>query len=286
MGNDKKLGYVPGRVSETLEYAYSDWCLSVLAEDLGCKEAAAEYFERSRSYSKVFDEEQGWFRPRNADGTWKEWPEEGRLKESYGCVESNLYQQGWFVPHDIPGMADLMGGRTKTLADLTNFFEKCPSDFLWNAYYNHANEPVHHVPFLFNRLGAPWLTQYWTRAICNGAYKNKVEGLVGNEDVGQMSAWYVLSAMGFHPVCPGETRYELTTPLFDRVEIKLDDRYAKGKRFVIKTVGNASEACYIQSAKLNGKSLEKCYIDHSDIMNGGEISFRLASYPNYSWGFE
>ena len=107
-----------------------------------------------------------------------------------------------------------MGGRTKTLADLTNFFEKCPSDFLWNAYYNHANEPVHHVPFLFNRLGAPWLTQYWTRAICNGAYKNKVEGLVGNEDVGQMSAWYVLSAMGFHPVCPGETRYELTTPLF------------------------------------------------------------------------
>ena len=157
---------------------------------------------------------------------------------------------------------------------------------MWNAYYNHANEPVHHVPFLFNRLGAPWLTQYWTRAICNGAYKNKVEGLVGNEDVGQMSAWYVLSAMGFHPVCPGETRYELTTPLFDRVEIKLDDRYAKGKRFVIKTVGNASEACYIQSAKLNGKSLEKCYIDHSDIMNGGEISFRLASYPNYSWGLE
>lgn len=286
MGNDKKLGYVPGRVSETLEYAYSDWCLSVLAEDLGCKEAAAEYFERSRSYSKVFDEEQGWFRPRNADGTWKEWPEEGRLKESYGCVESNLYQQGWFVPHDIPGMADLMGGRTKTLADLTNFFEKCPSDFLWNAYYNHANEPVHHVPFLFNRLGAPWLTQYWTRAICNGAYKNKVEGLVGNEDVGQMSAWYVLSAMGFHPVCPGETRYELTTPLFDRVEIKLDDRYAKGKKFIIKTVGNASEACYIQSAKLNGKSLEKCYIDHSDIMNGGEISFRLASYPNYLWGLE
>ena len=101
-----------------------------------------------------------------------------------------------------------------------------------------------------------------------------------------MSAWYVLSAMGFHPVCPGETRYELTTPLFDRIEMKLDDRYAKGKRFVIKTVGSASEACYIQSAKLNGKSLEKCYIDHGDIVNGGEISFRLAPHPNYSWGLE
>ncbi len=107
-------------------------------------------------------------------------------------MESNPYQQGWFVPHDIPGMVALMGGKEKVLADLNNFFEKVPENMMWNNYYNHANEPVHHVPFLYNRLGAPWLTQKWTRAICDRAYRNSVEGLVGNEDVGQMSAWYVL----------------------------------------------------------------------------------------------
>jgi putative alpha-1,2-mannosidase len=109
------------------------------------------------------------------------------------------YQQGWFVPHDVPGMVELMGGKAKVLADLDNLFAKTPDNMMWNDYYNHANEPVHHVPFLYNRLGQPWLTQKWTREICRRAYKNSVEGLVGNEDVGQMSAWYVLAAAGFTP---------------------------------------------------------------------------------------
>ena len=223
---------------------------------------------------------------RNADGSWADWPEKGRLQEWYGCMECNPYQQGWFVPHDVPGMVEVMGGRDKVLADLESFFENTPREFYWNPYYNHANEPVHHVPFLFNRLGAPWLTQYWTRVICADAYKNNLAGLCGNEDVGQMSAWYILASAGFHPLCPGETRYELTAPVFDRVEIVLDRRYAKGRKFVVTTEGNAPDACYIQSATLNGKPYNRCYIDHEDIVRGGELHFVLGRTPNKQWGVE
>ena len=107
---------------------------------------------RSKAYRNIFDPGAGWFRPRNADGTWKEWPDEGRLKDDYGCVESNPYQQGWFVPHDIGGMVELMGGREKVIADLDNFFNNTPDNLMWNSYYNHANEPVHFIPYLFNHV--------------------------------------------------------------------------------------------------------------------------------------
>ena len=234
----------------------------------------------------IFDKEKGWFRVRNTDGTWADWPEKGRLQEWYGCMECNPYQQGWFVPHDVSGMVEVMGGRDSVLADLESFFENTPREFYWNAYYNHANEPVHHVPFLFNRLGAPWLTQYWTRVICRDAYKNNLAGLCGNEDVGQMSAWYILAASGLHPLCPGETRYELTAPVFDRVEIKLDRQYAKARKFVITAEGNGTDACYIQSATLNGKPYNHCYIEHEDIMKGGELHFVLGRTPNKHWGLD
>ena len=169
--------------------------------------------------------------PREADGRWALWPENARTTEWYGCIEANPYQQGWFVPHDVEGMVALMGGRDAVLADLKAFFEKTPEDFHWNPYYNHANEPVHLVPFLFNRLGEPWQTQKWTRRICARAYANRVEGIVGNEDAGQMSAWYVLAAAGIHPACPGDTRMEITSPLFDRIEFRLDPQYAAGGSF-------------------------------------------------------
>lgn len=266
-----ELGYTAGDISRTLEYAYSDWCMSLLANALN-KEADKDYFSgRAKAYQLIFDRETGWFRPRNADGTWKEWPDRGRLKDDYGCVESNPYQQGWFVPHDIQGMVALMGGEAKTLADLTEFFEKTPNDLLWNSYYNHANEPVHHIPFLFNRLNVPHLTQKWSRHICANAYHNKVEGLVGNEDVGQMSAWYVLAASGIHPVCPGETRFELTSPVFDKISFNLDN----GKVFTITAKNNSPQNVYILSAKLNGKPYDKYYIDYQDIMKGGKLEFIL-----------
>ena len=185
---------------------------------------------------------------------------------------------------DIPGMVELMGGREKALADLKSFFSNVPENMLWNNYYNHANEPVHHVPFLFNRLGAPWLTQYWSRRICRQAYRNAVEGLVGNEDVGQMSAWYVLAASGLHPVCPGETRYEITSPVFDRVEIKPDPAYGTGKPFIIVARNNSEKNVYIQSATLNGQIWNKCWITHEQIRSGGTLELEMGDQPNSAWG--
>lgn len=288
IGHHPEQGYSPGNsgISETLEYAYFDWCVGEFAEGLGKTADASTYHQRGQAYRNIWDGEKGWFRVRNADGSWADWPENGRLQEWYGCMECNPYQQGWFVPHDVQGMAELMGGKEKTLADLEYFFEQTPREFYWNPYYNHANEPVHHVPFLFNRLGAPWLTQYWTRVICTDAYMNNLAGLCGNEDVGQMSAWYILAAAGFHPLCPGDLRYELTAPVFDRVEIMLDRKYAKARKFVVTAEGNAPDACYIQSATLNGKPYNHCYIEHSDIINGGELHFVLGNQPNKQWGVE
>ncbi|KAA6318302.1 hypothetical protein EZS27_031673, partial [termite gut metagenome] len=286
MNHSLKLG-TPDRgfftntgISNTLEYAYADWCISQLAGQLGKQEDKKRFLERSQFYRNIFDTGKGWFRPKKDDGTWAEWPEQGRLKEGYGCTESNPYQQGWFVPHDIGGMVELMGGLEKTRLDLADFFNRMPEDMLWNDYYNHANEPVHHVPFLFNRLGQPWLTQKWTRFICKHAYKNEVAGIVGNEDCGQMSAWYVLAASGIHPVCPGETRYELTGPLFDKVVIHLENK----KQFTIATRNNSPENVYIQKATLNGTPYNKCYIDYSDIMAGSILVFEMGTKPNEQWG--
>lgn len=279
-----ELGYTPLNVSETLEYAYFDWCLSQLAAALNHPEEAALYKRRGQNYRNTFDPEAGWFNLRQADGKFRPWADSLRTQEHYGCMESNLYQQGWFVPHDIPGMIELMGGKEKVLDDLSAFFEKAPKDLHWNQYYNHANEPVHLVPFLFNHTDSPWLTQKWTRHICDNAYKNSVEGLVGNEDVGQMSAWYILAATGIHPSCPGTTRYEITSPVFQEIRIKLDPAYFKGKEFVIKALNNSATNRYIQKARLNGQDYDKCYIDFQEIAAGGTLELTMGDKPNKDWG--
>ena len=286
-GNDQ-LGYTgpPFSISNTLEYAYTDWCIAQLAKGLGKADDETLFLEKSQAYKNIFDGDKGWFRPRKEDGSWESWPEQARIKEWYGSIESNPYQQGWFVPHDIPGMIALMGGQQKTLADLTAFFEKTPENLLWNEYYNHANEPVHLVPFLFNHLNAPWLTQKWTRYICQQAYNNTVEGIVGNEDVGQMSAWYVLAAAGIHPSCPGSTRYEITSPVFDEIQFTLDAQYYAGDSFTIKAHDNSPDNLYIQKALFNGKPYNKCYIDFKDMVNGGTLELFMGKDPNERWGLE
>lgn len=277
---DKGYFGPPYSISNTLEYAYSDWCMAQLADQLGKKEDATRYLKQSKNFRNIFDKEKEWFRPKKDDGSWEEWPEKGLLTEWYGCIESDPYQQGWFVPHDVDGMVDLMGGREKVKDKLVYFFDQAPEDLFWNNYYNHANEPVHHVVFLFNRIHYPWLTQKWSRHICANAYRNAVEGLVCNEDVGQMSAWYVLAASGIHPICPGETRYELTSPQFNRIAMHLEN----GKTFTIKANGNSKENIYIQRAKLNGKVYNKCYVDHSDIIKGGTLELEMGAKPNTNWG--
>jgi predicted alpha-1,2-mannosidase len=284
-GNGDK-GYMSGSnsIALTLEYAYSEWCVSQMAAWLNHPADAAKYAARSQDYHNIFDKGKGWFRPKDSSGNWAAWPDSGRLTQWYGTFETNPYQQGWFVPHDVDGMVRLMGGKEKVIADLNNLFEKTPENMMWNDYYNQANEPVHHVPFLYNHLGMPWLTQKWTREICRRAYKNSVEGLVGNEDVGQMSAWYVLASAGLHPVCPGDTRQEITSPVFDKVTLKLDPEYAKGDTFTIVAKNNSAKNIYIQSARLNGKPYDKCYIDFKDIAAGGVLELTMASAPNKNWG--
>ncbi|UYQ94438.1 GH92 family glycosyl hydrolase [Chitinophaga horti] len=286
-GNGTK-GYTSGglSVSLTLEYAYFDWCMGQLSKALGKSADAKLYTARSANYRNVFDAEKGWFRPREDDGSWMAWPAEGRMRQGYGTIESSPYQQGWFVPHDVPGMTKLIGGKDKVLQELTTFFDKTPENMMWNDYYNHANEPVHHVPFLFNRLGAPWLTQRYTREICARAYRNAVEGLVGNEDVGQMSAWYVLAASGLHPVCPGSPRYEITSPVFNSITFGLDPAYAKGSQFTVRTRHNSRVNVYIQRAWLNGKPYAHSYIDHAAIAAGGELELEMGPTPNKSWGIK
>jgi predicted alpha-1,2-mannosidase len=282
-GNGKNFKLGNYDISLTLEYAYDEWCVANLASSLGKTEDVATYTRLSKSYKNVFDPQVGWFRPRNQDGSWRPWPAEGRLKESYGSVESDPYQQGWFVPHDINGLVNLLGGREKTIADLNSFFEHTPKDLSWNAYYNHSNEPVHLVPFMFNRLGAPWLTQKWVRFVCENGYQNTISGIVGNEDVGQMSAWFVLAASGLHQACPGDTRYEIFGTIFNTVAIHAE---ATGKTFTINATNNSPQNMYIQSAKLNGKTYNKCYIDHTDILKGGILDLVMGPEPNKSWGVE
>ena len=277
------LGWVPGpsSISETLEHAYADWCIASLAEAIGNQEVAKEYYSRSQAYRNVFDPEVGWFRPRHWDGSWGPWPENARTTEGLGCVESNPYQQGWFVPHDITGMVELMGGKDKVLGDLESYFENTPDNLMWNQYYNHANEPVHHVPFLFNALGKPWETQKWTRFICSHAYSaDPMTGLVGNDDVGQMSAWYVLAAAGLHPLCPGDGKMQITSPVFDEIAVKTDPVYASGKPFIVRALNNSPENVYIQSATLDGKPVKAPYLEFKDIVAGGTLELLMGPEPS------
>ncbi len=270
---NNESGYTPGSISKTLEYAYTDWCLGRFAESLGKKDIASEYYLKSKNYKTIWDDEVGWFRAINNNGERLPW--KGKTVHGQGCTESNPNQQGWFVPHDIPGLEELMGGRDSIQKELMSFFENTPPDFLWNDYYNHPNEPVHHIPFIFNEIDLPRETQKWTRRICESAYGTDAFGLCGNEDVGQMSAWYVLASIGIHPINPGDNKYQITSPVFEKIEINLDEKYYPGKKFTIIAHNNSKENIYIKSIKLNGKPLDRFWISHEEIVNGGKLELEM-----------
>ena len=272
-----ELGYSNNHISKTLEYAYSDWALATFATSLGKEEIAKEYFKKSKDYTNIWNDEVHWFRAKDSLGVWLEW--KGKTVQGQGCIESDPYQQGWFVPHDIGGLKTLMGGEQAFKNELVNFFEHTPEDFLWNNYYNHPNEPVHHVPFMLNEAGVPHLTQKWTRKICKNAYGMGPFGLCGNEDVGQMSAWYVLAAMGIHPINPGDNKYQITSPVFEEVTINLDADYYQSKTFKIEAHNNSEENIYIQSMALNGTPLDRFYITHEEITNGGLLEMEMGPEP-------
>ena len=273
-------GYVPDSVTWTLDGAYYDWCAGRMARSLGKTADADAFMGRAQNYKKIYDPTVISMRMRDASGAFSPW--QGLYSGSQGCIESNPGQQRFFVTHDIQGLIDLMG-KDVFVQQLEEMFEQTPSNFKSNAYYNHGNEPVHHIAYLFVYAGKPWLTQKWVRRILDNAYHNRVDGICGNDDVGQMSAWYVISSMGLYQVNPGDNTYILGTPLFPEVKIDLDQKFFKGKSFRIIAHGVSAENFYVQSVMLNGRSIDRAWITHQEIVSGGRLEFTMGPAPNMKW---
>jgi putative alpha-1,2-mannosidase len=276
-------------VSKTLEYAYDDWCIAQVAEKLGRSEDAEHYSARSRYYRELFDADLGFMRGRNLDGSFRSPfnPRFSTLKQ-HEYTEGNAWQYSWYVPHDVDGLIELHGGRDGFAEKLDSLFEQS-SDLEGTGatsdvsgllgLYAHGNEPSHHIAYLYNHAGQPWKTQRLARRIMREMYHDGRDGLAGNEDCGQMSAWYVLSAMGFYPLNPCGGEYEIGSPALDRAEIRLDG----GRGFVIVAENNSEENMYVQSVTLDGRPLERPVLRHEDIMRGGELRLVMGSRPSRLW---
>ncbi len=278
----KELGYIPfdrqgESVSKTLEYCYNDWCIAQMAKSMNKEDDYTIFHQRAHYYENVFDTTTNLFRGKDINRNWLT-PFNPLKNSAYS--EGNAYQY-LYVPHDIEGLIRLMGGDDVFANMLDTIFTKSIKDKIGSiGQYWHGNEPSHHLAYLYNYAGQPWKTQKLTNRILNELYKNSPDGIAGNDDCGQISAWYVLSSMGFYPVSPGQDIYVIGTPLFNKATINLEN----GKTFTIKANGRSVENYYIQSATLNGKDHTKSYIKHSDIVNGGELIFEMASTPNKNWG--
>jgi predicted alpha-1,2-mannosidase len=271
-----KYGYVPledpvkeafhqgEQVSRTLEYAYDDAMVAVMAEHLGKKDDADFFRKRSESWRNVLDPETGFARGRHADGSWDK-PFDPAVPYHY-ITEGIPWQYTFFVPQNVPGLIDAVGGRDKFIAKLDGLFNR--------KLYDQGNEPSHGIAFLYDAAGAPWKTQERIRAVM-AEYDSTVNGLPGNDDDGQMSAWYVLSAMGFYPVCPGVPEYWIGSPIFDHVTLHL----AGGKTFSIVAKNQSRENKYIQSSRLNGQVLNGFRLAHQDLTRGGELVFEMGAQP-------
>lgn len=280
-----RLGYSPNAfcgLSASLEFCYADWCIYQFAKAMGRTEDAATFAPRALAYRNLYCPEVGLMRGKDERGEWRPWlgPTEFH---GQACIEANPLQQTWFVPHDPRGLMELMG-RERFLARLNDMFERTPGNFFWNAYHNHSNEPVHQVPYIFPYAGAPWLTQKWVRRIMRDGYGLGPEGLCGNDDVGQMSAWFLLSAMGIHPFCTGSNVFIIGSPLFPEIEIDLSPDYHRGKTLRIVAENNSPENVYIQSGKLNGQPLDRAWVTYEELTAGAVLEFRMADQPNYEWG--
>lgn len=294
----KEYKYVPSdkvnqSVSRTLEYAYDDWCVAQLAKVLGKMDDYEMFMKRASYYKNLFDPSTGFERPKNSDGSWLEPFDPTFIGHSSerNYTEANAWQYTWFVPHDVQGLINLMGGREDFIHKLDTLFTMSSKisgvqdvDVTGMiGQYAHGNEPCHHIAYLYDYAGAPWKTQEITRRIMNKLYNAEPAGLCGNDDMGQMSAWYILSAIGFYPVCPGQGTYQIGSPIFDKVTMNLNKPYYSG-RFVIKTINNSRKNKYIQSAMLNGKPLNKPWFKHSAIRSGGVLVFQMGPEPNKKWG--
>lgn len=273
-------------VSAALENAYFDWCTGRLAELMDSTAIAKEFYRRGQAYRDWFYPEAGWFFPKDAAGNWREITPDWPTRLFYGTCECNLQQQGWFVPHELDSIVELTGGREKAVARLDTLFSRTAfGEYGWSDWYCHGNEPVHWIPFIYNRLGEPSKTQYWVREILDKCYTADVEGMTGNDDEGQMSAWYVLAASGLHQACPGDGLVEIMSPLFKRVEFALDPAYYPGGRFTVITHGAGDPSKrYIRRVRLDGRELDARQIDFSAIAAGSTLELWLSRTPSATGG--
>lgn len=275
--------YSPERISDTLEFLLADYTMSRFAEAMGKNEDAEYYKSRAMRYGENFNPEFGFMAPREESGEFIFM--EDRYDDNC-CVESNIFQQSWFVPFDVVGLSRLFG-EERTVELLETFFERADFSKLWNEDYNHSNEPCHNITHYFQMLGLPHRTQYWTRRVQKEAYRMGAFGFCGNEDVGQLSAWYVLSAIGFAQLCPGYDAYLINTPLFRSARIKLSPEYHSctvDKTFSVECDKDPLEFPYIRSAKLNGKELDRLYLMYNEITAGGVLSLELSKEPCEDYG--
>ncbi len=274
----RENAFIPSDLSSTLEYLLADHTMASLSRGMG-KPAEARYFQnRANRYPENFNPTTGFMGPRDENGNFLPVRD---LYDTVGCTESNIYQQSMFVPYDVEGLANLFG-KERFLALLEELFSKADFTALWNENYNHSNEPCHNLTHYFDILGAPERTDYWTRRVQKEAYRTGAFGFCGNEDVGQLSAWYVLSALGFAQVCIGEPRYYLNTPLFRHAEIRLDPEYhSRGisERFVIECDRDPLTSPYIKRVLLNGKELDRRYLTYAEIIDGGRLQLILKESP-------
>ena len=281
-----ELGYIPcdkvgGSVSQGLEFAYNDWLIAQMMKEHNRKDLYDKYMELSRNYRNYFDPETKLMRGRLSDGSWITPFDPVSVQRPSNYVEGNAWQWAWFVPQDVEGLMELVGGQKYFEAHLDTLFTtsseltgdpNAAADVTGMiGQYAHGNEPSHHIPYLYNYAGAPRKTQALVDHILRTLYHNDPNRLSGNEDVGQMSAWYALSAMGFYSFCPGRPVYEIGRPIFDKVTIHLSN----GKDFVIQAKNNSVENKYIRSMKLNGEDLAEPRFSHFDLMKGGELIFEM-----------
>lgn len=283
--------YVPddkshSSVSKTLELAYNDWCIAQIANQVGKIETEEEFLGRSEYYNNIYDPQIGYMRPKLSDGTFRK-NFDPLDTHGQGFIEGNAWNYGLYVPHQLDKMVEMMGGKERLTEHLDSLFTMDLDDKYIEKHeditrdgiignYVHGNEPGHHIPYLYNWTGHPEKTQERVRMIMNTMYGPTVTGLCGNDDAGQMSAWYIFSSLGFYPVTPGSDEYALGSPLIKEAIIKLEN----GKTLTIRAENQSAENVYVKRVVVNGKELEGTLLKHSDIVNGGEIVFEMSGEPN------
>jgi predicted alpha-1,2-mannosidase len=289
-----KLGYVPidkepEGASKTLEYAYDDWSLAQMAKAMGKTDIAATFNQRATNWRHAWDPQTGFMRARKSDGTFRDPfnPEAAGYGSDY--TEGNAWQYSWYVPQDVAGLVAAMGGDAKFVDKLDRLFDAKvdPSHFKnveditgLIGWYAHGNEPSHHIAYLYDYAGAPWKTQQRLKRIMDSQYAPRPDGLAGNDDLGQMSAWYVFSALGFYPVTPASDEYAIGRPFVARATIHLTN----GHDFTVSASPLDDAHPYVGSITLNGKPLSRTFLHHAEILAGGTLQFTMQATPNKSWG--